>query len=731
MRKFWSILTLLVLTATLAACGGAGGAFETPGSTSSGPGSSSAPGGSSAPTGAVAAGLAVTASAPTIPSDGSSSVTITAFAKNDNNVLISGVNVCFMTSSGAVTVTGGVNGCVSTDAGGTAVATLSVAGDTSLRVITVTATAGTEVVTTNVQVVSGSSGGTTTAQLGNGSGTSFVPGVVAIAVPNLSAGGTTSLQVSIVDQSGTLYTANPVTVSFNSPCVANQLAVVASTTAPPSGVTVPADSVVTTTGVASATYTAQGCSGPDPLTASATVGTQSLSAAGTVTIAAASIGSIQFVSATPTQIGLKGTGLNETSTVVFKVLDSSGGPRPGVTVNFALNTVVGGLTVSPASAQTVSDGTVQTTVSSGTAHTAVRVTASIATPALSTQSSQLTVTTGLPTSGAFSIAVGGAKYGTTSSSLSCPNVEAWSQDGVTVPITVHLSDRYDNPVPQNTAVAFTTDTGQITGSCVTGATDGSSGVPGACSVTWTSSNPRPYAAGDPNYNASQPAVKADGRGTILATTIGEESFVDTNGNGFYDPGEPFDDLGEPYLDASEAGHYILGDPYIDFNDNGVRDPGSGSFVGITCTGTGTSSSCTQGTLAIGVSNLLIMSTSNATITPVSVTNGTFGGTPTAPTLTIPAGVSTSVVFNVEDLHGNSMAAGTSVTISADPAIVLTPPGVTQAAGTTSVGCDSGQGGQGYPATFTTVGNTASGNLTVVVTSPSGSVTSLTVPVSVQ
>ena len=50
---------------------------------------------------------------------------------------------------------------------------------------------------------------------------------------------------------------------------------------------------------------------------------------GTVTIAAAGIGSLQFVSATPTSIGLKGTGLNETSTVIFKVLEHrASAPKP-------------------------------------------------------------------------------------------------------------------------------------------------------------------------------------------------------------------------------------------------------------------------------------------------------------------------------------------------------------------------------------------------------------------
>ena len=53
------------------------------------------------------------------------------------------------------------------------------------------------------------------------------------------------------------------------------------------------------------------------ITATAAVASVTLTATGTVTVAAATIGSIQFESATPASIGLKGTGLNETSTVVF------------------------------------------------------------------------------------------------------------------------------------------------------------------------------------------------------------------------------------------------------------------------------------------------------------------------------------------------------------------------------------------------------------------------------
>ncbi|HXL96853.1 MAG TPA: hypothetical protein VN925_00650, partial [Steroidobacteraceae bacterium] len=317
-----------------------------------------------------------------------------------------------------------------------------------------------------------SSGATTTFSMGNGSGSSFVHGVIGLSSPSLSAGGTASLSVTIVDQTGTLYTAAPVTVTFNSPCIAKGLAVIAASA--PSTAGSAADTIITASGNATATYTAKGCSPSDVITATALVNATGLLATGTVTVASATVGSIQFVSATPSTIGLKGTGLNETSTVVFKVVDSTGGPRPGVAVSFALSTTVGGISLSPTPATSGADGTVQTVVSSGTAHTSVSVTATIASPALSTQSGALAVTTGLPASKAFSIA-----------STGCPNVEAFNIDGIVVPIVVRLSDRYQNPAPDGTAVAFTTNGGQIGGNCVT------AGGTGSCTVNWTSSNPRP------------------------------------------------------------------------------------------------------------------------------------------------------------------------------------------------------------------------------------------------
>jgi hypothetical protein len=560
-----------------------------------------------------------------------------------------------------------------------------------------------------------SSGGTTktTYSMGNGVGSSFQSGMIGLASTSLAAGATTSVTLDIVDQTGTLYTnTSPVTVTFSSQCLSNGLAVLAANGT--TGVT-----IATTTGTINGTYTAKGCSGADVITATATLGSQTLTATGTVTVSAASVGSIQFVSATPTTIGLKGTGLNETSTLVFKVVDSTGGARPGVNVTFALSSSVGGLTLSPPSATSANDGTVQTVVSSGTQHTTVTVQATTAatgsSPSFSTESSQLTVTTGLPASAAFSIAVGAPSYA--SSGPACANVEAYDLDLITVPVTVQLADRYGNPAPDGTPVAFTADGGHIVGSCSTPLqTPGD----GECKVTWTSANPRPAPT-------SAPPSFRNGRAMILATAGGEESFDDLNGNGYWDPGEPFTNLGEPYRDDNENGQYDLGEYFLDFDKNGAwtppPNPAGNNFKGITCSG----GTCTDTPWAIGVSHLIIMSTGGAQVLSnpgsLTLTHGT------------PAGTSAPISIAIEDLNGNPMAAGTTVAITASASV-----GTLSGQTSWTVGCRGPEGGAGglpgYASDTTaltlTAGTTAgSGSITVTVTSPgSKAITTIGIPVTV-
>ncbi|MBO6556475.1 MAG: Ig-like domain-containing protein [Pseudomonadales bacterium] len=68
------------------------------------------------------------------------------------------------------------------------------------------------------------------------------------------------------------------------------------------------------------------------------------------------------------------------------------------------------------------------------------------------------------------------------------------------------------------------------------------------------------------------------RSTILAYAIGEESFVDVNGNDEYDFGEPFDDLTEAFLDKNEDGvlNDINGDSATAGTYGPYRDAGLGT-----------------------------------------------------------------------------------------------------------------------------------------------------------
>lgn len=516
-------------------------------------------------------------------------------------------------------------------------------------------------------------GGTTTVSLamGNGSGAGFQAGAISLGSTSLAAGGSTSLQASLVDvnQANALY-AQSVTVNFTSQCVATGLAQINSA------------SVDTATGVATATYVAQGCSGSDVITATAIANNQNLTASGTISVAAAAIGSITFVSATPTNIALKGTGgpgRQETSTVVFKVVDSSGGPRAGATVNFTLDTTVGGISLTPSSATSDASGLVQTVVNAGTVSTTVRITARITDPAISTQSSQLTVTTGIPDTDSFSVAP------------QCPNVEAFNIDGVEVPVTVRLADRFNNPVPDGTAIAFTAEGGQIQSQCTTTTSTTASGF---CTATWTSADPRP-----------QLPSNGIGRVRILATAIGEDSFVDSNANGFYDSGETFADLGEPYRDDDESDTYSVGESFLDFNNNGSRDASDGAFSGVICTGTSPGSTCNLTTTAIGSQTLIVMSTSGANITGLS---------------THPSGAARveQLTYNIQDLNGNAMPEGTTIVITAS-----SKAGTIEQPSSFVVPCDAGRGGSNITAYLTTPdAPTGDGVVTVTVTSPGGIIT---------
>jgi hypothetical protein len=143
------------------------------------------------------------------------------------------------------------------------------------------------------------------------------------------------------------------------------------------------------------------------------------------------------------------------------------------------------------------------------------------------------------------------------------NIPGGNLDGEQSVLSIRMADKFNNPVPDGTVAFFTTEFASIEPSCET--------FEGGCTVTLTSQEPRQQlfntgfikrtdAVACPSHGAMQPCPVSlgnifGGRSTILATAIGEESFIDANGNGLYDDGELFEDLGEAFLDHNEDGIY--------------------------------------------------------------------------------------------------------------------------------------------------------------------------------
>lgn len=699
--KAINIVFLLILMVGLTACGG--------GTSFSGTGGGTTGGGGTSGTLAIsvvlvdaASGTTATGVSPTNPGELRATVTLNGIALADEVVTITttlGVlspasGTALTNISGAATIgleEGGVEGA------GTATASITYQGTTATD-------------TVSFQVSTSGGGGPTVLSMGYGtvSGTSvtgFTADTVDIGLTTLSAGGTTSATVLIVDAAFNLYT-TPVNVSFTSGCVGT-------------GASTMDASVTTVNGVASSTYLAQGCVGSDTIIASASIGGTTHTATGSLTVQAGSVGSIEFVSATPANITLQGTGgagRSETSVVVFRVIDVQGDPVQGQDVAFALNTTVGGITLDPSSATSDNNGLVQTTVQAGTIATSVRVTAS-ATSGSNTyesQSDQLVITTGIPDDDSMDIVA------------TVLNPEGWNISGTDVSISARLADRFNNPVPDGTAITFTTEGGSIDSFCTT--TDGS------CVVTWTSQDPRPCGetlgaaqvqvdtTAGPNVCVLTPAGSTNpidpqtgsaplgqpygGRATILATAVGEESFTDVNGNGVFDEGDLYNDLPEAWLDSNEDNIRDANEPYLDFNSTGIYNSADGEFNGILCSRPFSNDCSTAQTLHIRDSLVLVMS-------------GSTGFMVLSPsTITTPNDGSAGATLTVSDLHNQPMPAGTTISVAVSPGFTLiTGNSFTMANTNTNSAVSIGVTIEG---TGSTTG--ANGILTVTTTTPDGLVT---------
>jgi acid phosphatase family membrane protein YuiD len=458
-------------------------------------------------------------------------------------------------------------------------------------------------------------------QLGDNSGASFVSGQLEIAITTLSANGNTSIKAHLVDSTGNPFT-SPVAINFSSVCadLSTPLATIDST-------------VVTSSGIATSSYQAQGCVGNDIITATADFGGATFTATGTLSVAAESAGSISFISASPqsiTLLGGGGAGLQETSELKFQVLSASGSPLSGQSVTFSVNGTAGGMSFSPTTSTSNSNGEVITVVKSGSVPAVVNITATVDSTSISTQSTGLVISAGLPDYDSFTL------------SPDKHNPEAMDYNGVTVNVTAQLADVYNNPPPFGTSVFFTAEGGSIASSCNTDAS-------GRCTVKWISGNPRP----------------ADFRATILAYTQGVESFVDNNGDGYLGNGEAISaQLPEVFRDDNENSTYDSGEFFADFDGNFSYDAADTKYNGNLCNDT-TGRCSTQTTLNISRSFVIVFSESYALI---SATEGgttyadSLGGGDGQNVLDISGG-SKTVKYTFSDTNGQPLPVGTTIEVT--------------------------------------------------------------------
>ena len=195
--------------------------------------------------------------------------------------------------------------------------------------VTVNSTEGTGEASLNYQV------GFAGLRLGYFEDGNFIEGQILVEPEGeLSPTGTASLIFAVVDEDGQRADTEE-QVSIRSECLAAGDA----TLNPPSPALVTGQTIVS--------YTASGCEGDDLVLA--TLAGSGNEATGTVSIAPLTAQAISFESADPEVIVLKGTGggtgRQESSTVTFKVVDSDNNPVPGIDVEFALSTEVGGLSL--------------------------------------------------------------------------------------------------------------------------------------------------------------------------------------------------------------------------------------------------------------------------------------------------------------------------------------------------------------------------------------------------
>ncbi|MDY7225151.1 hypothetical protein [Hyalangium rubrum] len=328
---------------------------------------------------------------------------------------------------------------------------------------------------------------------------------------------------------------------------------------------------------------------------------------------------LEFVDQSPLQ-----PKLGEITTVRFRAVDSRGIPQAGTTVIFRLQSEVPGVLLNPkeaitnvgdgvASTQITATGRVASVVVVATAGDKVALSPAVSFAGAAANAEQFTFQCGK-----FSGEGSGGLH-----AIGAYDETRYLIAGVKASCIAHVADRNGDGIA-GAQVSFITEAGTIgpSASSVTNVIGNAEILyktsyplpeetqPGTFSWTtnndathtgeylaplwmqpffWTENPIRDYGIPiNPQENRPEPRRvdplrpnrvnnPRDNLVAMIAVTTGEEGYDDNNNNGQYDPGEPFIDLTEPFVDNNDNGTWDVNERFVDTNGNTRWDGKNGVF----------------------------------------------------------------------------------------------------------------------------------------------------------
>lgn len=281
---------------------------------------------------------------------------------------------------------------------------------------------------------------------------------------------------------------------------------------------------------------------------------------------------IEVADPQPAQIGIRGSGAQESSIITFRIKDRYGNPVSDDTVvTFALSPAVGGATVQPTTTKT-NGGIVSPVINAGTISGQVSLIATLPAVGRQVSSGKVTIFGGRPSADRFELVFQPGKL----------VMSGFTISGLTNEMTIFVADRYGNPPVPGTRVYVSCEAGI----CGANTTDG---IPldengQGTFVYYTAHSNALYYHG-PGTQVTFPSpiglqhrwpVLGDprnGYANIIAMVVGEGGYIDLNANGIFDGADvPVNDPPEPFLDRNYDGVYSPGlDQFRDYDLNNTWD----------------------------------------------------------------------------------------------------------------------------------------------------------------